>query len=185
MTRFALIILVFLVSSLGSQPAEASHDEGIVVRYAVLLGTGHDDSTPPENAHLTVDGLMEWDFQRDNDELMKLLGLRKIHTLQHSSVHLDRDKGEIGTSTLVGESTIDVRMSIEVFRDQSPDGGPPSPYSTTWFEIKRAGEILSTPKVTSLLGQRAIVSTSAEDKSWILFLVVEVHDVEPSESKSD
>lgn len=197
----ALLLISALVSIFGSPPAQATDesqavemdttvDRGVVVRYAVLLGTVDSEAPPPKSAHQTVDALLTWDFDRDNDELMKLLGLRAIHTLQHSSVQLDRDQGEVGISTTAGEKKIDVEMRLEVFRPESPDQGldeapndasndaGQAPYATLWFQVKSAGELLSAPTVSNRLGQRAIVSTLADDKSWIIFLVVEVDDAD-------
>ena len=173
------VLLASLVTPLAhaDEPSEESAGAGILVRYALLLGTVDKSLPPPKSPHLAVDGVLNWDSQRDNEELKKLLGLKVIHTLQQSSVLLDRDRGEVDLATTVGEQRIEVDISLEVFRPDET-GDPPSPYATLWLEVRSDGELVTAPTISSRLGERAIVSTAASDKTWILFFVVEVHDQE-------
>lgn len=176
MKHFTLTALPFVLIASASLGSPIRAESSVMVSYAILVGTT-DASVPrqPRAAQDTSD-LLDWNFERDNEELRKLLGLERIETVHHSRARLEQNGGDVATTISVGDSRIEVRMDVEVHR-AAPGEDDVEDFVTIAFEIERDGELISAPRVSNLFGERSIVTSRGPgDAESILFLVLQADD---------
>ena len=171
---FALLVVLTLPlapPAFSDQSTEVEH----IARWAVLLGH-RDPGVGAANADSGAsDELIDWDFRRDDAELLEMFELVSIETLQHGRHRFSGATTESSITAGRGESKVEIEATVGVEMFDGESGSIPA--FRCRFVIRRGDEVLSAPMVVSELGQRAIVASGADDGQTILYIVMDVDRV--------
>ncbi len=188
-TLSTLIVLTILTASLlapravfaGDEPDSDAGEDVLVVRYASLVG-GREAGTAPTSAGVMSreelsDFLLAWKPQADNDEVRRVFALNDLGELARQASQLPLAGGSVSGAFAHGDSNFAIDMKIRPARTLDPD----QEVMSISAEIRRGGELLSGPTIHTVLGERAIITTTNGPEAPFLFLVVEVDRMSPKE----
>lgn len=166
----ALLAVGFVAPPLQAEDAPTATKERLWLRYAVSLETPPSGELPRAAAAYSreelLDRLMDWRPDSDDPEIREVLRLRGLTEVARQATELPPGGGRSDGVFYVGDQRFDVSIRVESI---SADG-------VVRLEalVWRAGEMISAPRITTLVGDRASVAATLPDRSTLL-LVIEVH----------
>lgn len=185
---FNPMILATLIAALSAPAAVFAGDEPegedvLVVRYACLVG-GREAGTAPTSAGVLSRGelsdfLLAWQPEADNAEVREVFALNDLGELARQASQLPLAGGSVSGAFAHGDSTFEIDMKIR----PAETGDAEREILSISAEIRRAGKLLSGPRIHTTLGERAIVTTTNGPEAPFLFLVVEVDRMSADELK--
>jgi len=167
-----LATLLHAVPAWAGDPADAGDagDQVLVARYAVLMGGREAGSAPTTSGVLSrqelTDLLLRWQPESDNAEVRQAFALNELGELARQASQLPLEGGTVSGVYALEDARYEIGLRIR------PAAGNDEDLEIS-AEIRRDGELLSSPKIHTPLGERAILTTTVNGGSF-LFVVVEV-----------
>ncbi len=180
---FGLLILVFAVGTAAfcEEEAKSDSEDILIIRYASLVGGRNGDSAPVVSGVLSreelSDYLLEWTPGEDNQEVQSVFALNDLGELARQAVQLPLEGGVVSGIYAHGDSSFEIGMNIRPAR--TIDSG--DEVMTVMAEIKRDGELVSSPMIHTRLGERAIITAAGKADDPFLFLVIEIDRISSRE----
>ena len=166
--RLALALLGLAVSTLGARAAEPGP---LRLRYAVVVGVRSAARVPVAGSFLSpkeLSGyLVSWNPEADNPEIRRIFALNGLSELLRQAATLPAGGGDAAGTFRLGDASWTVKLAVRP--DERAGRGEAMVFRV---EVARDGTVLSAPSVVAVLGERAVVSTRADDQT-LLFVVVE------------
>lgn len=151
-----------------------SAKEEFLVRFAALVGSRDPGKTPLAGVVLSTQELAErivaWDPGRDNAEVRQLLNLAELGEIVRQIGAVPQTGGQLSATFFLERATYDLDLTLR------PSPRDPNIVVAT-VEMSQNGEVVSAPMISALVGTRAIVTTSAPERSLFHFYVLEVERV--------
>ncbi len=180
-TSALLLLPIWLLAPVAASAEVEDGEDVLVVRYACLVGGREAGSAPTSAGVLSgsdlTEFLLSWEPESDNEEMRQVFALNDLGELVRQASHLPLAGGAVSSTYIHGGSRFDVDMKVSPAPHVEFDGG----IVRISAGIKRDGELLTMPTITTQLSQRAIVSTTNGPEAPFLFLVVEVDRVSAEE----
>jgi TonB family protein len=175
---FGLLILVFAVGTAAfcEEEAKSDSEDILIIRYASLVGGRNGDSAPVVSGVLSREEL-EWTPGEDNQEVQSVFALNDLGELARQAVQLPLEGGVVSGIYAHGDSSFEIGMNIRPAR--TIDSG--DEVMTVMAEIKRDGELVSSPMIHTRLGERAIITAAGKADDPFLFLVIEIDRISSRE----
>ena len=180
---FGLWVFVFAVgtSAVCEEQVKSEGDDVLVIRYASLVGGRNGGTAPVVSGVLSREELseylLEWTPGADNQEVQNVFALNDIGELARQATQLPLDGGVVSGIYAHGDSSFEIGMNIRPAR--TIDSG--DDVMTVMAEIKRDGELVSSPVIHTRLGERAIITAVGKADGPFLFVVIEIDRVSPRE----
>ena len=173
----ATVVLTLLSATVpaAAGSSEETGEKVLLLRHALLVG-GRDASQVPisgeaRSAEELGKVLVDWEPGKETDEIRELFALEGLSEVIRQAMVLPAGGGQSNSVYVHDGVSFEVRFDVQ----------PEEHEVSARVEILRDGELLSAPKVQTLLGERAIVSTTNGPEAPFLFLVVEVDRVSRAE----
>lgn len=165
----ALGLLPMVLGADVTSASEPGTGRGMTLKFAAVFGAAESGTELPEDLRAIRQGieqsLEQWDLTADYSELKRVLRLSELEELMRWS------------STTPGRSgTVDTRLSDEWRLEltyQFTDGKV-----ALENRLFQGEKLVSAPRVLTVPGERAVLSTAHEDGTF-LFIFVEVDLVRP------
>ncbi|MFQ5349709.1 MAG: energy transducer TonB, partial [Thermoanaerobaculia bacterium] len=174
MRKLLTVAAVALVLSPGAAMAasDAIQDKVLLLRHALLVG-GRDASQVPlsgeaRSAQELAKVLVDWEPGEESEEIRELFALEGLSEVVRQALVLPASGGQ--SNSVYVHDGVSFELRFKVWPDEED-------VVTAEVEIRRDGAWLAAPTVKTLLGERAIVSTTNGPEAPFLFLVVEVDRV--------
>ena len=167
-----LLMLVFTVGTAAFCEEEAKSDgeDILIVCYASLVGGRNGGNAPVVSGVLSredlSDYLLEWTPGADNQEVQSVFALNDLGELARQAAQLPLDGGVVSGIYALGDSSFEIGLNIRPAR--TIDSG--DDVMTVMAEIKRDGELVSSPVIHTRLGERAIITAAGKDDGPFLVL---------------
>lgn len=178
-----VIVLMMVIGQLmvigmpGFAESDTETEQVLVVRYACLVGGREAGSAPTAAGVLSreelSDFLLEWQPEADNREVREVFALNELGELARQASQLPADGMVVSGVYAHGDSTFEIDLNIRPARTLEGN----EELMTVAAEIKRNGELLSSPLIHTRIGERAIITTTNGPEAPFLFLVVEIDRV--------
>jgi TonB family protein len=177
-----LSLIPLLATLLQAAPAwagdaEDADDQVLVARYAVLVGGREAGSAPTSSGVLSrqelTDLLLRWQPESDNAEVRQAFALNEIGELARQASQLPLEGGTVSGFYALGDARYEIGLRIRPAGGGDVGGDGSAGELAIAAEIRRDGELLSSPRIHTSLGERAILTTTVNGGSF-LFVVVEV-----------
>lgn len=166
-----IAILLLATAALAAPRARAKpatpDEPSIRVRYAVVVGARGDAPLPTLGEALSdrqlADYLTGWDPHSDNPEIQRIFALRGLSEVLRQAAVLPGQGGQVEGGTRINGVPWHVALAVRPDRDEALFS----------VEIRRSGELVSSPRVRGPWGEKTIVSSTERDAGQFVFLVVE------------
>ena len=173
-------IYAVLLLLLWALPAAGDDESPFLLRYAVLLGEQQPGGVQAQASGLASSSrlqemLLDWDPSQDDAELRELLALDGLQEMARQAIELPARGGESRGIFYVKDQRLDIEIVMK----------PRTEPASAEFEVQIVldGEMITAPRIISLLGQLATITTRDPHGS-LLFLVMEADRLSASKAAS-
>ena len=167
-------IVVLWLAMVGPETRAGEAGEPMVLQWAILQGA-RDVSLAVDRLATSDEAgreLLEWDFRRDDEELIELFQLASITTLQQGKNRFTDGGGPVSIQAGEDDEKVDVEISLSI--QSMEHQGEDLEVARAAFVIRRGGEVIAAPVIVTKLGDRAIVTSHLPEEESLLYLVLQV-----------
>ncbi|MEM7482339.1 MAG: hypothetical protein AAF481_14275 [Acidobacteriota bacterium] len=180
-SSWIFVLMLLSGSAWGQEPlaaVEGSPSVGkYILRWALLQGQRDLAESNEPASNPGGEELLDWDFRRDDRELIEIFRLASVETLQQGVHRISGAEDDF--SITVGKGANRIRIEGSVVIESREDSREALRVARFAFKFFRQENLLFAPMVLALLGERAMLVNDGGPSEALICLVVQVDPVVP------